>query len=446
MATTTILPAVGGITTAGLSITVAHINPAVSSVTITGFAPVADITRFISPAVGGITAAGYGVYPMPLFADPIEVSTQTSQFIQAIVTGNPINVDFNIWWDSDVESERGFIKVSAGLSGAPLGATVVASSIDVAASLSATVLAGIVIESDPISVVTELEANWYIRSGRKNWVQWSKIGEASFVIDRTNEAGYKPMDWNGWAWQVKKLEENAIVYGSNGITIMYPVTEPAVTFGFKTLGKVGIKSPYSVAGSEFIHYFITSIGDLWRLTKKGPERLGFKEFLDPLTNPVLLYDEKEQRLFISDGSSGFIYKDGLGGGYSTITAVTDNYYGSAVSITDVPLSIMTDTIDLGHRGMKQITFVEVGSDSSTGLYVAVDFRYEKSEAWRTSSWVLANPEGAARLMIAGIEFRIRVKQTEYSETQIDYINVRHQRSDKRFLRGPLSEQPDQGVV
>ena len=60
--------------------------------------------------------------------------------------------------------------------------------------------------------------------------------------------------------------------------------------------------------------------------------------------------------------------------------------------------------------------------------------------------ILTNPEGTARIMIAGIEFRIRVKQTEYAETQIDYINVRHQRSDKRFLRGPLSEQPDQGVV
>jgi hypothetical protein len=105
---------------------------------------------------------------------------------------------------------------------------------------------------------------------------------------------------------------------------------------------------------------------------------------------------------------------------------------------------MTDIIDLGQRGIKFISFIEVGTDTTEELYVAVDFRYTKDENWRTSDWVKCNPEGVAKIDIAAVEFRFRVKQVTYDELKIDYLNIRHQRHDRRFIRGPLYELPDQG--
>jgi hypothetical protein len=252
------------------------------------------------------------------------------------------------------------------------------------------------------------------------------------------------MDWRGMVWAVKKLEELVVIYGSGGITIMNPVEEPVPSFGFKDISAVGLKSVYSISGTEQVHYFITSANDLWRLTKQGPERLGFAEFFAAMTNPMLNYNEAEQRLFISDGTTGYVFADGLGGGYATLTGITKNFVTSPSALTSVPFSLMTDTLDLGHRGIKNLTFVEVGIDTDQAVYVAVDYRYVKTETWRTSEWVLTNPEGVARIEISAVEFRIRIKQTTYDEVRIDYINLRHQRSDKRFLRGPLFEQPDQG--
>lgn len=349
----------------------------------------------------------------------------------------------DVWFYSAASRVDGVPKNVIGLQGLIANATIYSSPISMTSGVSGSAVMGSVI-SGSIDMSLSLDAKWYGASARTNWVEWSKIGEASFIRDRTNEAGDRPMSWNGWAWRVLKLGKFVIVYGDNGICVMTPVTEPAATFGFNDIAKVGIKSPWSVAGTDQIHFFITSLGELWKFTPKGPERLGFKEFLSVLTNPVLNYDETNDRLFISDGSTGYVYDGGLGGGYATITGITNEFVTSPSAMPGVPISIMTDIIDLGHRGIKTLTFVEIGTDTTEDLFVSVDFRYTKDEAWRSSEWVKTNPEGVARITVAAIEFRVRVMQTTYDELRIDYINVRHQRSDSRFLRGPIFEQPDQG--
>lgn len=404
-------------------------------------------TTTIPIANATIVAAGQAIQVMPIFADPINVVTRPDHLINAYLSNysqlTPVNRDNDITWFAGDNGGRGFVRVKTSLEAIVLNRTILADPINVIASLSSTSLPGFVFDAW-FELATEIEAEFSILKYQKNWVAWSKIGEASFIRDRSNEAGERPMDWEGWAWQVLPLEEMAVVYGDNGICMMYPVDSPAASFGFKNIAKVGIKSPYSVAGSEHVHFFITAIGDLWKLTKQGPEKLGFREYLSSLTNPVLLYEEKDQKLFISDGTIGYVFSSGLGGGYASITGITNNFVTSPTAMVGTPISIMTDTIDLGHRGIKTITFVEVGTDTTEDIFVALDFRYTKDEVWRTSDWVLTNPEGVAKINVAAVEFRVRVKQNVFDELRLDYINLRHQRADRRFLRGPLFEQPDQG--
>src|SRR5262245_53040357 len=95
-----------------------------------------------------------------------------------------------------------------------------------------------------------------IERNRSNWVGWSKIGEASFVLDAVNDAGFRPMDWKGQVFSIKKLATSAVIYGSNGITLMRPVGSPYATFGFRNLMAVGLYSKNSVCGSDTAHHFI----------------------------------------------------------------------------------------------------------------------------------------------------------------------------------------------
>ena len=365
------------------------------------------------------------------------------------LNGCPNSTEYNRVFENDVTFWCGASRINGqpqfilSLEGVPLSRTFLATPIEFTLGLEANSLEGLV-GSGTIEFTLGLSADVSIKAYQANWVEWSKIGDYSFIRDKTNEAGDRPMEWNGWAWQVKQLEDLVIVYGDNGITVMNPVESPAATWGFKELGNVGIASPWSLSGNDFVHFFISSLGELWRFDKQGPVKLGFQEFLSPLTNPVLLYDEPNNRLFISDGTSGFVYDTGLGGGYAEITGVSPSYYVGSSVLVGIPANLMTDTIDLGHRGIKTITFVEIGTDTTEDLYVSCDFRYTKKEAWRTSDWILTNPEGVAKIDVAAVEFRIRVKQDTFDEIRLDYINVRHQRSDRRFLRGPIFEQPDQG--
>lgn len=372
----------------------------------------------------------------------IDVVVGPDPFISVSTTGTVAKVENNRTFYCGTRANP-LIDVVTALEFGLLNTNINSAEIDVVTALEGGYIAGTLISDAEIDVVTGLRAEWYILYPKYNWVMWSKIGEASFEIDRTNEAGSRPMDWSGFVWQVRQLDKMAVIYGSNGITVMTPVKEPAATFSFNDISQVGLKSANALATTKHVHFFITAKGDLWKLTKEGTEKLGYKEFLNPMTDPILMFDEAEQRLFISDGTYGYVYKDGLGGGYSTLTGLTESFTAASDALAVVSFSLMTDIIDMGQRGIKTVTAIEVGIDTVESLYAALDFRYAKNEAWRTSPWVLVNPEGHARLQISGAEFRVRLKQNVYDEVRIDYINLRHQRPDKRFIRGPLSDKEGQ---
>jgi hypothetical protein len=351
------------------------------------------------------------------------------------------NVLNNKLWSCSFR-DRGIIKIGVGLAADVMSRTVFCDTITVNVSLGLSWRPGTVVGDNTFLIKVGVEGKWYYKSVRKNFVAWTKPGTADSTIDRTNLAGRAPMEWAGWAWKALQLGDRIVVYGEHGISLMSPYSEPISTFGFETLGEVGIKGAYAVDGSKHIHYFISELGDLWRITDKGPELLGYREIFEDMSDPVLMYDEQEDRLYIANEAVGYCYDTGLGGGYSILSGISRGIAVSPFDLTVPAISIMTDILDLGHRGLKQITFIEVGTDSDADLYVAVDFRYRTDEAWRTSEWTLCSPEGVARLTITGVEFRLRVKQLVSSELSIDYINVRHQRGGKRFLRGPLFEQPE----
>lgn len=300
------------------------------------------------------------------------------------------------------------------------------------------------VDEDPLGMGLSITGWGVANDAKKNWVGWSKIGKADFTLDLVNDAGYRPMSWPGYVYQVKRLDKNAIIYGSGGITVAYPVSEPMPTFGFKDILNIGIKNKTAVGGDEFIHFCIDVNGYLHKLTSEGITRLGYEEFLSPLINPVLTWDATERRLYISSATEGYIFNENiLTGGYANLTGL----YRISDSLTAVspdtlitkPVSICTDIIDFKRRGLKSIESMQFDAISNTILFAAIDYRYKKDEDFRTTQWSQLNNEGVAHIRTAGVEFRIRLKGLDHGTFDLSYISVQFKFIDQRFTRGPKGE-------
>lgn len=295
-----------------------------------------------------------------------------------------------------------------------------------------------------LSVLFTLSATVITNTKRSNWVGWSKIGQASFVMDVSNDAGFKQMEWPGYVYDVRKLGDSVVIYGSNGISLALPVSSPAPTFGFKELYRGGIKSKLSVAGDEFVHYFVDKIGCLYQVNvDKGVQKLGYEEFLSTMTTPVLLWDSMLSRLYISDSETGYTFNGGaLGGGYKNITGVArvENSTISFVSPEDIELDgigICTDTIDFGSRGMKIVDSVQYGIDTDSRVYAAIDYRYSTDESFKTTKWVRLNREGIAHIRVSGTDFRFRLRSDSHIFAELSYISIQLVSNDHRYRHGEV---------
>jgi hypothetical protein len=332
--------------------------------------------------------------------------------------------------------QDGAIRLEPVLGGHSLNTTITDARIQLSLIIRGGVAEGNVARTNIISLSLRLDADPVIESQRRNWVGWSKIGESSFVLDVTNDAGFRPMDWSGEVYAIKQLGKGAVVYGSNGITLMVPAQQ---TFSFRNLAMLGLLSRDAVCGDDTIHYLIDKKHQLWKLTADGLANLDFSEYLAILVNPVLHYDVFTKHVLISDADHGFVLAvDKLGSGYAKLSGYV---YESGVLrvaspqlIEYAPLSFTTDILDFGRRSQKTLTNVQVGTDVPEWLEIAYDYRFDLKDQFRCTQWVRLNKEAIAYLACAGIEFRIKVRARRIAKLDIDYVNISFKTTDQRFSR------------
>ena len=266
----------------------------------------------------------------------------------------------------------------------------------------------------------------YTIPSQRNWVKWSDIGNLDFSIGLSNVAGECPMDWSGLVYKIKKLGKNLVVYGANGISLMTPHD---VSFGLTNISTLGIKSRNAIAGNDFAHYFIDIMSNLYKFDSKM-EKLGYEEYLSSLVNPIMFLDHSTKLLYICDGTKGFVYNTEIGSmgeGPNDITGMgyQDSFsYIASSSLTSIPVfESWTDIIDFGTRNAKTLHSIELGTDVTEDLWVSVEFRVNKQQAFIRLPWTIVNPAGIAYLFCHGIEFRIGVKTNTYNYFELDSISI-----------------------
>ena len=276
------------------------------------------------------------------------------------------------------------------------------------------------------NICIESFAEMYTEVVKRNWVKWSDIGNLNFDLSLSNIAGERPMFWSGLVYKILKLDKQVVVYGENGVSLLYPHD---VSYGLSEILPRGLKGRDAVVGTDLIHFFIDNLSQLYSFSGKL-ECLDYSEYLSALSNPVLSFDSANELLYICDGSIGFVYSPemhSLGSGPPNITGIdyqnTQLYIAAPGDITIPTFEIWTDILDFGTRHGKTLHMLEVGTDHSGELLISVEFRIDKSQAFIRLPWVRTDPAGVAQFICHGKEFRIGIKVETYQYLEIDYINI-----------------------
>ena len=276
---------------------------------------------------------------------------------------------------------------------------------------------------------------------------WSKIGELDFIPDEKNTSGFRRDPWGGIVQHVKRLGDLVIVYGSEGLTAMIPVREPASTFGFKEMYEIGIVNKGAVGGSILRHLFVNSNYELCEVTDKGVNILGYQEYISRLAGKdiIVSYNQSTKDFYISNGAITFLYSPQ---GLTEVSQHPSSVWYSENSqhmIPDVDDErdpyLITESIDFGLRGSKTIFVLELGITNYDQALVAIDWIMDRNNSGVTA-WVGENYQGVVNLIIAGTTFKVMMKLTGVtSDTIISYIKLRYKMTDLRSIRGVYAPPP-----
>lgn len=281
-------------------------------------------------------------------------------------------------------------------------------------------------------------------------VLWSKVGSFEFNPEGRSTDGYTRLLWThkddqSRIYRIKKLGNFVIAYGNTGMTALIPASKPTSTYGQKEIMWPVPIGPNAIAGDETIHGYVdrncefrTISADL-KITNHG-----YKEFLELLTaEPInVSYVPSIETFYISDGATGYaLNKYGMYSTYQLLTSAgdfRDSMFGFYLDSADPVPKLTTERQDFGIRGLKTIGAMEIGIDSSTAFYGAVDFNYNYNAArgtFDTSDWIEVNKEGIFTPGVTAREFRIKLRGTTSGNYNIDKLKARVKFLDKRGVRG-----------
>jgi len=295
------------------------------------------------------------------------------------------------------------------------------------------------------AVAGNVQSSWYERG--VDSIVWSNIGDINFTPDRKNEAGFRE-HWRGEVYKVRQLGDQIVVYGKEGILALTPVTEPAPTFRFNELADFGLAGVDAVGGNKDVHLFVDSAGWLWRAKKGGGlENLGYQEFMTLMSpdNIIISYNPNEGDFYISDGIYGFILTPkGLAQIHqlpNSMAFVGGVLYGIFGDNGDTEFRLTTDVLDFGFRPRKTLFTTEIGIDTTSQVETAIDWRSNKADPFVRTPWTPANELGISTQIVSGVDFRLCLKSSSYTDVNVDYIKQRWKMTDLRSIRGVYSPPP-----
>lgn len=308
---------------------------------------------------------------------------------------------------------------------------------------------------------------------RGNWVWWSSImapdmlqmflqdlliygsptlTDTGFTTDRPlilglierNEAGMRPMPFQGDVVGFLPLGEGEVCYGVDGIRFMSPYNESVIkTYGvheFNGLGpSVGVMAGTTCrtafGGNRARHRFVDRSGEIWQLTADlRAERLGYSEYIGAMDTAKILvqHDPHHDELYISDGTIGYLLteKNRMCRCPSMPTALT-SFSGSSLSsikyATGSPtaMDIESGTFTTPSGGVETITAANVVglNSASNGYSLTIKTRSKQTEDFYESAAVTLDGRTRANLAIPCTQYRWHLQATTASGVTVEDVQI-----------------------
>lgn len=379
---------------------------------------------------------GVGVEGLVVIADTLPsgleltaVASQTGTFAP-----NPL---LDISWNCagmgpDGKLGQGILSFDTTLSGELIDLYVSATPVGFSPGIAASLVEGRVLSGVGLASDFQIKSNQLtiaVGVSQANWVKWSKIGSADFTIDHSNQAGERPMDWQGQIYAIHKLGSGVVIYGQNGVSVMQP---GQTTWSYKTLSHIGLINKGAVAATDFNHWFLSADKTLWEIGSDYKlRRLGYKNLLYLMSSPIVLsHDELNNQLSICDGTTGYLYSltdKAMTEGFAGITGTqilsgSPTMVGSA-AYSKANLALTTGIFDLGTRKEKTLHIIEVGIDTEASLEALIKYRLAYDESFASTPWQPITQRGQCHLPCYGIEFQIVIRSNAAITTRLDWLKV-----------------------
>lgn len=280
-----------------------------------------------------------------------------------------------------------------------------------------------------------------------------------FDLIRKNQFGRGRMPWRGSVSRVLPMgDDTVIVYGTDGVSMMTPFSDPAPAFGVRPIPGLGALCGLAARGAvcgmtnadgsaNDAHVFIDQYGELWRIAGNQAQRLGYSEYLSGILDDdiQISYDPLENDFWIANSTGCYVLsRKGLGGPFDvrpTSVARLDgvSLVGPALNADQefYDIEVTSNEFDLNERGTKHIAVLQCGLHNILEGRASVDFRYDQDKPFKTTPSTPLNRQSVAFPRISFVDGRVRLtgKYKNGEQSAVERIEVRWLGEDIRYRRG-----------
>jgi hypothetical protein len=246
---------------------------------------------------------------------------------------------------------------------------------------------------------------------------------------RQNQVGYEDMPWTGEVLCVKALDNAVVVYGTRYVSILMPVNVSYPTFGRRDLAPIGLAGRAAVAGDETGHVFVSSDGILYRVSGEGQiERIEYGAQFAGIAaqDPVVTYDPYRGEYRISARDRAYLLTPAglVECPERTVACVpfAGALYGRGEAVSGrMGFKAVSWPTDLGTRGLKNLTGIELGARNPQEISVALEYRNDLNGPWKTAPYIALTREGYGGVHVTAVEFRVTVAADAFPD--FDYVDL-----------------------
>jgi hypothetical protein len=263
------------------------------------------------------------------------------------------------------------------------------------------------------------------------------------LVER-NEAGMRPMPFQGEVAGFLPLGEGEVCYGTDGIRFMGAYHSGAVkTYGVHEFNGLapfvgvltGTTCRTAFGGNRSRHRFVDKSGELWQLTADlQAQRLGFSEYLGAMDlNKVLVqHDPHHDEIYISDGTIGYVVTGDnklcrCPSMPTHLTAFSGGVLSTVKYATGSPtaMDIESGTFTTPSGGVEVITAVDVVglNTAANGYALTIKSRLKQTDDFYESATLTLDGRTRVNVAIPCSQYRWHLQATTASGVTLEDVKV-----------------------